>query len=71
MTLEALIGDDLREFGYSLATDLRKPASLSLRLGFMRMFYPWYFESKVFLKSKTALGRFLVKGGRLELTASV
>jgi hypothetical protein len=70
-TLEALIGEDLREFGYSLATDLQKPVSVSMRLSLMRVLYPWYFESKVFLKSKTILGRLLVKGGRLELTAPV
>jgi len=32
----------------------------------MRLFYPQYFETKLFLQSKTVVGR-LAKGTRLEL----
>jgi hypothetical protein len=34
----------------------------------MRILYPRYFDAKLFLKSKTFLGRVLAKGRRLELT---
>jgi hypothetical protein len=37
----------------------------------MRILYPRYFAAKLFLKSKTFLGRLLVNGGRLELTDPV
>lgn len=69
--VEALIGDCLEEFGYSLTTDRRSPASLGPWLSFMRIFYPCYFDAKLFLKSKTFLGRVLTNGGRLELTDPV
>jgi len=69
--LEALIGDCLEEFGYSLSTERRGSARLDSRLSLMRTLYPWYFDAKLFLKSKTVLGRVLVKGGRLELTDPV
>ncbi len=65
--LETLIGDGLEEFGYPLTTASRRtnPA-----LSLMRAFYPAYFETKLFLQSKTLLGR-LAKGTRLELSAPV
>ena len=66
--LEALIGDCLEEFGYSLTTDRRSRAPLSPTLSLMRILYPRYFDAKLFLKSKTFLGRVLAKGRRLELT---
>ena len=69
--LEALIGDCLEEFGYSLTTDRRSRAPLGPRLSLMRILYPRYFAAKLFLKSKTFLGRLLVNGGRLELTDPV
>jgi LPS sulfotransferase NodH len=65
--LEVLIGDGLQEFGYPLTTELHSSVRLDPKLGFMRMLYPSYFESKVFLQSKTVLGR-RAKGTRLELT---
>ena len=70
-TLESLIGDSLEEFGYTLTTERRNSAPLDPQLRLMRILYPRYFEAKVFLKSKTVLGRLLVKGGRLELTDPV
>ena len=67
--LEALIGDCLEEFGYPRTT-ARRSSRLDPRLNFMRLIYPPYFEAKLFLKSKTALGR-LATAGRLELTDPV
>jgi len=69
--LEALIGDCLEEFGYSLATNRGSRAPLGPRLSLMRILYPRYFAAKLFLKSNTFLGRVLVNGGRLELTEPV
>jgi hypothetical protein len=68
--LEALIGDGLEEFGYPLTTERRSSARLDLRLSLMRILYPRYLETKVFLQSKTVLGR-RAKGTRLELTDPV
>lgn len=34
---------------------------------FMRLFYPAFFETKLFLRDRTLVGR-LAKGSRLELT---
>jgi hypothetical protein len=63
--LESLIGDGLEEFDYPLATERRRRLEPKLRL--MRMLYPPYFGAKLFLQSKTVVGR-LAKGTRLELT---
>jgi hypothetical protein len=68
--LEALIGDCLREFGYELSTERGRFARLDPALRLMRILYPPYFDAKVFLQSKTVLGR-LAKGTRLELTDPV
>ncbi|HKN69644.1 MAG TPA: sulfotransferase [Terriglobales bacterium] len=65
--LEALIGDCLEEFSYPLTTERRGSARLDPTLSLMRISYPWYFEAKLFLQSKTVVGR-LAKGTRLELT---
>ncbi|MGD0601676.1 MAG: sulfotransferase [Terriglobales bacterium] len=65
--LEALIGDCLEEFSYPLTTERRGSARLDPALSLMRIFYPRYFEAKLFLQSKTVVGR-LAKGTRLELT---
>ena len=62
--LEALIGDCLEEFGYSLST---RSSRLDPRVRLMSVIYPTYFETKLFLKSKTVLGR-LIRAERLELT---
>ncbi len=68
--LEALIGDCLEEFGYPLTNERRSSASLDATLSLMRILYPPYFETKLFLQSKTVVGR-LSKGTRLELTDPV
>ena len=68
--LEALIGDGLEEFGYPLTAEGARSTRLEARLNLMRILYPLYFEAKVFLQSKTLLGR-LAKGTRLELTDPV
>jgi hypothetical protein len=69
--LEGLIGDSLEEFGYSLSGERRGSAPFDSRLALMRILYPRYFETKLFVKSKTVLGRLLVNGERLELTDPV
>jgi hypothetical protein len=63
--LEVLIGDGLEEFRYSL-TKRKSTAHLNLSLSLMQMFYPRYFDIKLFLQSKTVVGR-IAKGTRLEL----
>lgn len=68
--LENLIGDCLEEFAYPLATERKSFARLDPTLSIMRMLYPLYFETKLFLQSKTLVGR-LAKGTRLELTEPV
>jgi hypothetical protein len=70
-TLEDLIGGCLQEFGYSVTTGARGSVPFDPRLSLMRSLYPWYFDAKLFVKSKTVLGRLLVNGERLELTAAV
>jgi Sulfotransferase family len=69
-TLEATIGDCLEEFTYPLTTLRGNSVRLGLSLRLMRILYPWYFESKLFLQSKTLVGR-LAKGTRLELADPV
>jgi sulfotransferase family protein len=69
--LEALIGDGLADFGYSLSAERRGSAPFDSRLALMRILYPRYFDTKLFVKSKTVLGRLLVNGERLELTDPV
>jgi len=63
--LEMLMGDCLQEFGYAPA-NINDQTSLGARLGLMRILYPPYFETKLWLKS-TALGRFASMDA-LELT---
>lgn len=65
--MEALIGDSLEEFAYPLTTQRNDSARMDPILDFMRSFYPRYFETKLFLQSRTLVGR-LAKGTRLELT---
>jgi LPS sulfotransferase NodH len=65
--LEALIGEGLKEFGYPLTTEPRSSLRLDPRLSLMRILYPQYFEAKVFLQSRTIVGR-RAKGTRLELS---
>jgi Sulfotransferase family len=68
--LEALIGDGLEEFGYALTTERRSFVRLDPTLSLMQALYPPYFETKLFLQSKTLVGRF-AKGTRLELADPV
>jgi hypothetical protein len=68
--LEATIGDCLEEFSYSLTTKREPSMQLDSSLRLMRILYPWYFGSKLFLQSKTLVGR-LAKGTRLELADAV
>jgi hypothetical protein len=67
LPLEELIGDCLQEFGYALTAERGSSVRLDPVLSLMRTLYPPYFDTKVFLQSKTMLGR-LAKGTRLELT---
>ena len=64
--VENLIGEALREFHYPLTTEGSKSGNFDPTLRMMRLFYPQYFETKLFLQSKTVVGR-LAKGTRLEL----
>ncbi len=65
--LESLIGDSLVEFAYPVTTGRDSPVRMDAALRFMRFFYPRYFETKLFLQSRTVVGR-LGKGTRLDLT---
>ncbi len=69
LTLETLIGDCLEEFDYTLATGRPIPAHMDSALQLMRTVYPRYFETKLFLQSRTIVGRF-GKGARLQLAES-
>jgi hypothetical protein len=68
--IEALIGDCLEEFSYPLTAERCGSAHLDPALSLMHIFYPRFFEAKLFLQSKTVVGRF-AKGARLELTNPV
>jgi hypothetical protein len=68
--LEGAIGDCLKEFAYPLSTAPDNSARLEIRDRLMCSFYPGYFDTKLFLQSKTLIGR-LAKGTRLELVPSV
>lgn len=68
--LEALIGECLQEFAYPLSMERDSSAQLQMSLRLMRSFYPRYFDAKLFLQSKTPVGR-VAKGTRLELVDSV
>jgi len=68
--LEVLIGDGLEEFRYPLTAKRRSTARLNPTLSLMRVFYPGYFDIKLFLQSKTVVGR-IAKGTRLELADPV
>jgi hypothetical protein len=64
--VESMIGPCLEEFGYQLTTS-KNSARLGAALRSMQVFYPRYFQAKLFLLSKTLVGR-LAKGTRLELS---
>jgi Sulfotransferase family len=55
--LDMLIGDCLQEFGYPLSNP-NDQSHLDPRLSLMRILYPHYFVTKLWLKSNTPLGRF-------------
>jgi hypothetical protein len=55
--LEKLVGECLEEFGYPLANSAHE-FQLDLPLSLMRVLYPQYFETKLWLKTNTPLGRF-------------
>jgi hypothetical protein len=57
-TFEALVGGTLEELGYELGSD-RKRANHA-RLKRMKAIYRTYFDSKLWLKAKTPLGRVFV-----------
>jgi hypothetical protein len=54
-SLEAAVGHTLQGFGYELSSD---PAPKGLNDRWLRFFYPALLNTKVFLKTKTPLGRF-------------
>jgi hypothetical protein len=68
--LEFLIGGGLKEFAYPLSTEPEVSSRLDPSLNCMRAFYPGYFETKLFLQSRTVVGRF-ANSARLELTEAI
>lgn len=64
--LESLIGAGLEEFAYPLATGRGGSAAMDPTLRLLDTFYPRFLETKLFLQSKTIMGR-LANGARLEL----
>jgi len=58
-TMEGLIGNTLRDLGYELETSPGEVNNLS-ELKRMRALYLRYFDTKLYLKAKTPLGRLLV-----------
>lgn len=56
-TLEALIGSCLEEVGYSLTTP-QTDRKLALRHKLLRVLYPTFLSSKVWLRTRTPVGRF-------------
>ncbi|MFY9648277.1 MAG: sulfotransferase [Terriglobales bacterium] len=69
-TLEGLIGGCLKEFSYPLTTEPQRFGRVDPILNLMRASYPRFFEAKLFLQSKTVVGR-LANGARLELSEAV
>ena len=59
--IEGLIGDSLKQFGYSLWADERAPNDAAVKLPakvhLMGAFYPRFFGTKLFLRNKTLVGR--------------
>jgi hypothetical protein len=55
--LEALVGDCLEEFGYALTTAPEKRIP-GLREKWIRTFYPALLETKLWMKTKTPMGKF-------------
>lgn len=57
VSIESAVGDTLEEFGYELTTH-PSDRSGGLRTHWLRLFYPAFLDAKVFLKTRTVLGRF-------------
>ena len=57
--LEAMIGNTLTEFGYSLASENAETLTRT-KLKLLADSYTRYFDSKLWLKSETPAGHFLV-----------
>ncbi len=55
-SIESVVGDTLAEFGYNLSAELSERRRLASF--WMRSFYFMFLESKLFLKTRTPLGRF-------------
>jgi hypothetical protein len=56
---EGLVGQTLKDTGYALAAEGREAKDrIDLRL--MRAMYRTYFDTKLYLKTKTPLGKLLV-----------
>lgn len=59
--IEGLIGDSLKQFGYPLSTDEHRSndgdRKLQTKFHLMGALYPRFFEAKLFLRSKTLIGR--------------
>jgi Sulfotransferase family len=66
-SLEGLVGDCLEEFSYELSVKKEVRERTDRTLALMRLAYPLYFAAKLFLQSRTIIGR-LAKGTRLHLT---
>jgi hypothetical protein len=64
--IETVIGDGLEEFDYPLSHPRTGCATTAPIAAFMRLFYPAFFQTKLFLRDRTLVGR-LTKGARLEL----
>jgi hypothetical protein len=58
VTFEALVGATLEELGYELGSDRNRVNRAHLKR--MRAIYRTYFDSKLWLKAKTPLGRVFV-----------
>jgi LPS sulfotransferase NodH len=56
-SLEALVGDCLEDFGYTLTTSPEKRVG-GLREKWVRNFYPALLETKLWIKTRTPMGRF-------------
>lgn len=68
-SLEALVGDCLEDFGYTLASPPEKRVR-GLREKWIHKFYPLLLETKLWMKTQTPLGRF-ANLSVLELSAEV
>lgn len=56
-SIESVVGDTLQEVGYTLSS-MNSTSAGSLKHLWTRSFYPVFLRSKIFLKTRTPLGRF-------------